>query len=505
MGTPDGPAAGELARRLRELRDGSGRSYGSLARRIGVSASTLHRYCSGATVPAEFAPVERLARFSGCTGDELVALHRAWVLADEERTRRQEAASSAPRAAVPPVVPAPVPAPSEEPETTATAPEAGATVVLGDPPRAGTRRPWGVVRRTRVAVVVMVLAVGLVLGLVGYGNRPDERSVAGAERGDDVRGGPGPSAVPSTNPSTDPSPGPSKSPATGSASGAVGSAGGGGTKSAPGTSPGPGTGTNSGGADAGPAASGGRTPVKGAPFTWAAEQHVWAYGCDHAYLVGREPSDVPPPPVEADAPQWARSVGAVHGGETRVRITLQGTDERAVVLHGLQVRTAARREPPDTGRVYRMDRGCGGVLTPRTFAVDLDRRRPLARSVPGYGENGPIPAVSFPYRVSASDPEVLLVTASARDCDCDWYLELEWSSGGRRGVVRIDEAGRPFRTSGVARRPVHEYDTEARRWIPAGSQEGTPDPSAVGPSSAAGRPEGPDADADADPARRPGS
>nr|EIF93563.1 hypothetical protein [Streptomyces tsukubensis NRRL18488] len=186
-------------------------------------------------------------------------------------------------------------------------------------------------------------------------------------------------------------------------------------------------------------------------------------------MVAREPSAVPPPPVEADAPAWAGALGAVHGRETRVRITVQGTREEAVVLHGLQVRTAARREPPATGGVYRMDQGCGGVLTPRAFEVDLDRRRPVARSVAGYGENGPIPAVSFPYRVSLRDPEVLLVTANAARCDCDWYLELEWSSGGRRGVVRIDDGGRPFRTSAIAGRPVYEYDTGARRWTAAGS------------------------------------
>nr|EIF93558.1 hypothetical protein [Streptomyces tsukubensis NRRL18488] len=97
----EGSAAGAFARRLCELREGSGRSYGSLARRIGVSASTLHRYCSGATVPAEFAPVERLARFCGCTGDEVVALHRAWVLADAERTLRQESAARATGPAAP--------------------------------------------------------------------------------------------------------------------------------------------------------------------------------------------------------------------------------------------------------------------------------------------------------------------------------------------------------------------------------------------------------------------
>ncbi|WP_345943091.1 helix-turn-helix transcriptional regulator, partial [Streptomyces sp. SID2119] len=80
-----------LAGRLRELRDGSGRTYAALARRIGVSGSTLHRYCTGQTVPAEFAPVERLARLCGRTVEERQALHRLWLRADAERVERQEA------------------------------------------------------------------------------------------------------------------------------------------------------------------------------------------------------------------------------------------------------------------------------------------------------------------------------------------------------------------------------------------------------------------------------
>jgi transcriptional regulator with XRE-family HTH domain len=82
-----------FARKLSELRERSGRTYGSLARRVGVGASTLHRYCSGRTVPMEFAPVERLARICGCQGEELVALHRLWVLADAARGTRQERAA----------------------------------------------------------------------------------------------------------------------------------------------------------------------------------------------------------------------------------------------------------------------------------------------------------------------------------------------------------------------------------------------------------------------------
>lgn len=104
---------------------------------------------------------------------------------------------------------------------------------------------------------------------------------------------------------------------------------------------------------------------------------------------------------------------------------------------------------------------------PRLFDIDLDASRPLARSKAGNDAGEPIPAVSFPYRVSATDPEILLATGRAVTCDCAWYLELEWSSGARSGTVRIDDHGKPFRTSGLRGRPAYEYDTGSHRWIPA--------------------------------------
>lgn len=70
----------------------------------------------------------------------------------------------------------------------------------------------------------------------------------------------------------------------------------------------------------------------------------------------------------------------------------------------------------------------------------------------------------FPYRVSDRDPEVLLVTARTETCDCRWYLEVDWSSQGRTGTVRIDDEGRPFRTSGIKGLPRYWYS--AREWVP---------------------------------------
>ncbi|MGV9709005.1 helix-turn-helix domain-containing protein, partial [Streptomyces sp. NPDC003483] len=81
-------AGDEFAELLRELKERSGLSYGVLAKRLHVSTSTLHRYVNGDAVPTDYAPVERLARACRATPEELVDLHRRWVLADALRGQK---------------------------------------------------------------------------------------------------------------------------------------------------------------------------------------------------------------------------------------------------------------------------------------------------------------------------------------------------------------------------------------------------------------------------------
>ena len=81
--------AEELAARLRALKERSGQSFGALAKRLHTSTSTLHRYCAGAVVPADYAAVERLATACGARPDELLELHRLWLSADGVRALRQ--------------------------------------------------------------------------------------------------------------------------------------------------------------------------------------------------------------------------------------------------------------------------------------------------------------------------------------------------------------------------------------------------------------------------------
>lgn len=583
--TPRRTETEEFAARLHALRTGSGRTYESLARRVGVGAATLHRYCSGRTVPMEFAPVERLARVCGCTPEDLAALHRLWLAADTARRARPgptgappegpasapgavggtgprasdgardagrsgaagaparaeaaigasparetataegapagarrpgEAPGTAPGAEAPPTgagtaagpaagggpaTGAPVTGPSraddaapphaDRPEaavpgrpgvgnTVGTsrgaagaaphpeAPPAGAGAVARTTPR--TRRPrpatpgtaagedaapGGLVAGTRARVGqgrrgwVAVAAVVAVAGLVGGLRELTAREGSGAPPRAGAAQAPAPAATPSrgARPSPAPSPSPDRSPSP---------------------SPSPAAGTDAPAARTTPS-SGARPAVTGTPIAWTSDDHVWEGACGHTYVIGRGPAAVPPPPTQADAASWAAALGALHGGGTLVRVTVQGTGGQPVVLESMQVRVVERRTPRKLP-AYRMSSGCGGSLTPRLFEVDLDRARPVARPVPGSDSGVPIPAVSFPYTVSPSDPEALLVSGRSLDCDCDWVLDVAWSGGGRSGTVRIDDGGRPFRTTGVRGDALYDYDYTRGAWVDAGAE-----------------------------------
>lgn len=73
--------ARQLASRLQILKARTNRSYEALSRRIGVSRSTLHRYCSGAVVPPTYDVIVRFCKVCGATREEAEEVLRYWTLA----------------------------------------------------------------------------------------------------------------------------------------------------------------------------------------------------------------------------------------------------------------------------------------------------------------------------------------------------------------------------------------------------------------------------------------
>ncbi|MFF0161461.1 helix-turn-helix domain-containing protein [Streptomyces sp. NPDC005263] len=465
-----GDDVAEFAARLRELKDRTDRSYGSLARRLNMNTSTLHRYCSGDAVPLDFAPVERLAAFCQATPGERLELHRQWLLAVASRQRPRTADGATGSAATDPTDPAHSGAPHEgTPKTEERTPDPSEDVSGAgeDVPGAGedvsgpgedvsgtsARRPWYRRRQTLLgaAVATVLLATLGTLSALSADRPPADTVSTAPDRTPTTTATDG-----SSHPAPIPrSPSPSASPSRSSTSSPPAS-----PSAEARVSPTPG---KKGGPSA---AARGDAPASDAqPLAWTADSQVWNMGCGHDYVIDKTPQQVPPPPVQQDAGTWAATQDAVHGHETIVRISVQGRSSTAVVLDALRVRVVGRAAPA-SGNAFAMDQGCGGELTPRSFAVNLDADRPVVRSLPGADSEHTIPAVHFPYRVSAEDPEVLLVNAQTDTCDCQWYLELDWSSQGRSGTIRVDDHGRPFRTSGIKGLPRYMYDTSGRRWTP---------------------------------------
>jgi plasmid maintenance system antidote protein VapI len=444
---------------LRELKDRSGLSYGTLAKRLHMSTSTLHRYCNGTAVPTEYAPVERLARLCRASPEELVELHRQWILADATRGRRA-AAAAAPGTPDRPSGPAPEgiraagdadhgtaareaagagagsgPGPDPDPGPEAPAPGAELSGDLSgvDLPGAAEPRP----RRKRSALIAAGAAAAVLGAAVlavnlpsGGGNGGDEQAAgATASVSEDAAGQPRPSRTPSTSASASRSAAAKKS------------------SSPSATAP---------GAKASRTAGGRAGAATGTPLTVTTRPYVYASPCSQHFLVDSDPGHMGPPAGEQDAPRWAAAYGAVSSGEQRLALNVQGTGEDTVVLNALHVRVISSGAPL-AWNDYSMGVGCGGGVETKSFDVNLDAGSPTANAAHGQRD--------FPYSVSESDPEVFYITARTRTRDVRWDLSLEWSSGSRHGTVHIDNAGAAFHTSANTGRPGYDYPLGGGEWI----------------------------------------
>ncbi|MFI9121400.1 helix-turn-helix domain-containing protein [Streptomyces bikiniensis] len=450
------PEAQELGALLRRLKERSGRSYGVLAGRLHVSTSTLHRYCNGDAVPAEFAAVERFARLCGAEREELIELHRRWIVADDARTRSRSvtkpvgAEADTKPVAEPASEPVPVIGSEPEPEPVS------ATEAPPDEPggAGGGLRKGGARRRVLVglaAAAVVAVAVPVTVFAVGGdgGGRPERAAPVPAPSGPatggtlPVRPGPGSPSATAPTPSGTPTGSPSR-PQDGQ-----------GSPSSPTPSRGPSPTAQRPGAPA----------PGGVPLRVGISSYNWDHPCGQYYLLDRDPGTVPPPPPPQDHRSWARSFGAVDGGGMRLELTATGRTADSVVINRVNVRVVGRSAALPWS-AFSMGEGCGSGVTPQTFAVDLDRPQPGVRPVAGQNGDIVVPAKDFPYKVASDDPQVLRFDVTTKAHDVSWYLEVEWSSGDRKGTIRVDDGGRPFRTSATAGRPSYIWWVDPGEWRP---------------------------------------
>ncbi|MEU4690886.1 helix-turn-helix domain-containing protein [Actinoplanes sp. NPDC023714] len=153
---------GEFGELLLQLKERSGRTYESIARRAHISKSGVQRYCTGHSVPGDFGTAERIARACGATDRELARLFRTW----------SEAAASESPAPVSPISGSPIsdnaiPV-SPAPESPAPESRISGSATSGSPVRESPR--WR--RFTFPSAALLATALAVVLSMAASGGPP---------------------------------------------------------------------------------------------------------------------------------------------------------------------------------------------------------------------------------------------------------------------------------------------------------------------------------------------
>ncbi|GLZ33863.1 hypothetical protein Lesp02_60510 [Lentzea sp. NBRC 105346] len=147
---------------------------------------------------------------------------------------------------------------------------------------------------------------------------------------------------------------------------------------------------------------------------------------------------------DSPLPYVAQPSNGIPGRAASLSITVHGLTDEAVVLEGIRLETVARRAPTP-GAFLWSGRLCPCDVVPiRMFAADLDGLDPTLKFFAG--ENN---EADFPYKVTRSAPEKIVVNVATYSDEFEWRLHLTWSSGTKQGSLVIDDNGRPFRLTAM--------------------------------------------------------
>lgn len=186
------------------------------------------------------------------------------------------------------------------------------------------------------------------------------------------------------------------------------------------------------------------------------------------YVIPQAPEDSeklePPPPFFSESPppvsraEWANKLRGGDANETWVQVTILGRSRKPVILQNMRIKVLERRPPPKG--IHVIARGGEGVFV-RWLSVNLDTTPPVITASKDdrfevEGDPKDAKPVTFPFRVSDTQPEVFYVVAETRQCDCTWVIELYWVANGREGTSMIDDNGKPFRTIASRNSKVYE-------------------------------------------------
>jgi hypothetical protein len=137
-----------------------------------------------------------------------------------------------------------------------------------------------------------------------------------------------------------------------------------------------------------------------------------------------------------------------------VEVSIQGESSRTITLSRIDF--TVERRPRLAGAIF--VNPCGGPTIGRYLQVALDKDPVQVvnsshdpEAYVGAGDpsgDGPYKPIRFPWTVSVTDPLLLKIVTTTRRCYCIWRAKITWRSGGKSGVMPIDNGGKGYAVVG---------------------------------------------------------
>ncbi|WP_433671573.1 hypothetical protein ACQP06_07850 [Nocardia sp. CA-136227] len=158
------------------------------------------------------------------------------------------------------------------------------------------------------------------------------------------------------------------------------------------------------------------------------------------------------PPPYGGYGAWVNTHDAALADTNLVQVSMTGTGAAPVMITGLHAEVTDRTAGPLHG--IRVNGQCGSPITARYADIDLDTTPPKivgSNADPAkYLDEDHFSAtpLTFPYKISDTDPELLLIVAKSPHKDTVSYrLHLDWTDGKTSGTLILDDNGKPFKVA----------------------------------------------------------
>lgn len=143
----------------------------------------------------------------------------------------------------------------------------------------------------------------------------------------------------------------------------------------------------------------------------------------------------------SDITLWAEKMDGAAADEVTFDLEIYGQTNHPVIVNGMRA-TPTCSDAPEVATHFVL--GQSGPFEGKVVRFDLDAKGAIGASDGIWHASGDREEWEFPLQVSQAEAEHIVVIA-ATNRSCEFEVEVDYSSGGKRRTATVDDDGSPFK------------------------------------------------------------